>query len=117
MYSDGGVLNNFPADVIHNECDKLIGIYVTPPQDMKVNDLKTIRSVTTRAYELLSHRTEIYKFAFCDWFITSKKLSKYGIFERNPQRLEEIFNIGYDEAKRSFNENEEDFTSMFSGKE
>jgi len=117
MYSDGGVLNNFPADVIHNECDKLIGIYVTPPQDVKVNDLKTIRSVTTRAYELLSHRTEIYKFAFCDWFITSKKLSKYGIFERNPQRLEEIFNIGYEEAKRSFNENEEDFTSMFVRKE
>jgi NTE family protein len=50
----------------------MIGVYVTPPQDVEVNDLKSIRSVTTRAYELLSHRTEIYKFAFCDWFITSK---------------------------------------------
>ncbi len=117
MYSDGGVLNNFPADVIHNECDKMIGVYVTPPQDVEVNDLKSIRSVTTRAYELLSHRTEIYKFAFCDWFITSKKLSKYGIFERNPQRLDEIFQIGYEEAKRTFVENEEEFTLFFSKKE
>ncbi len=113
MYSDGGVLNNFPADIIHNECENIIGVYVTPPQDVEINDLKSIRSVTTRAYELLSHRTEIYKFAFCDWFITSKKLSKYGIFERNPQRLDEIFEIGYNEAKRSFIENEEEFTLMF----
>ncbi|WP_027382123.1 patatin-like phospholipase family protein [Epilithonimonas caeni] len=117
MYSDGGVLNNFPADVIHNECDKMIGVYVTPPQDVELNDLRSIRSVTTRAYELLSHRTEIYKFAFCDWFITSKKLSKYGTFERRPQRLKEIFQIGYEEAKRTFSENEEDFISIFSKKE
>ena len=117
MYSDGGVLNNFPADIINNECDKMIGVYVTPPQDVEVQDLKTIKAVTTRAYELLSHRTEIYKFAYCDWFITSKKLSKYGIFERKPQSMEEIFKIGYEEAKRTFLENEEEFTLMFSKKE
>ena len=117
MYSDGGVLNNFPADVINNECDKLIGVYVTPPQDVEVSDLKSIRSVTTRAYELLSHRTEIYKFAFCDWFITSKRLSKYGTFERKPNRLETIFQIGYDEAKRTFHENQQEFELMFSEKD
>ena len=114
MYADGGVLNNFPADIIHNDCDRLIGVYVTPPQDVEAKDLKSIRSVTTRAYELLSHRTEIYKFSFCDWFISSKKLSQYGTFERKPERLEEIFTIGYNEAKRSFEENKEDFIAMFS---
>ena len=117
MYSDGGVLNNFPADVIHNECDKMIGVYVTPPQDVEQSDLRSIRSVTTRAYELLSHRTEIYKFAFCDWFITSKKLSKYGTFERKPERLKEIFMIGYEEAKRTFSENEADFKVLFQKRE
>jgi len=114
MFSDGGVLNNFPADVIHNECDRMIGVYVTPPQDVEAKDLKSIRAVTARAYELLSHRTEIYKFAFCDWFITSKKLSRYGTFERKPQRMKEIFDLGYDEAKRSFFENEDDFVKLFS---
>lgn len=117
MYSDGGVLNNFPADIINNECEKMIGVYVTPPQDVEIKDLKTIKAVTTRAYELASHRTEIYKFAYCDWFITSKKLSRYGIFERKPQNMQEIFEIGYDEAQRTFMENEEEFTAMFSKKE
>lgn len=113
MYSDGGVLNNFPADIILSECENMIGIYVTPIQDVKMSDLNSIRAITTRAYDLLSHRTEIHKFAYCDWFITSKKLAQYGTFERKPSRLEEIFDIGYESAKKSFYDQEEDFTSLF----
>ena len=102
MYSDGGVLNNFPADIIYKDCKKLIGVYVSPPQDVEIGDLNTIKSVTTRAYELMSHRTEIYKFSYCDWVITSKKLATYGTFERKANRLEEIFDIGYNAAKDSY---------------
>ncbi len=102
MFSDGGVLNNFPADIIHQDCKKLIGIYVSPPQDVVIEDLNTIKAITTRAYELMSHRTEIYKFSYCDWIITSKKLSSYGTFERKANRLEEIFEIGYAAAKDSY---------------
>lgn len=102
MFSDGGVLNNFPADIIHQDCKKLIGVYVSPPQEVEISDLQTIKAITTRAYELMSHRTEIYKFSFCDWIITSKKLSNYGTFERKASRLEEIFEIGYQAAKDSY---------------
>lgn len=104
MFSDGGVLNNFSADIIHQDCEKLIGIFVSPLQEVTMNDLTSIRSVTTRAYELLSHRTELYKFSYCDWLITSKKLANYGIFERSAQRLEEIFEIGYQAAKCSYDD-------------
>lgn len=104
MFSDGGVLNNFPADIIHQDCEKLIGIFVSPLQEVTINDLNSIKAVTTRAYELLSHRTEIHKFSFCDWLITSKKLGNYGIFESNARRLEEIFEIGYQAAKTSYDD-------------
>lgn len=104
MFSDGGVLNNFPADIIKNDCDQMIGVYVSMPEEVNMSQLSTIRSVTTRAYELLSHRTEIYKFAFCDWFISTKELATYGTFERKSHRLEEIFEIGYQAAKTSFQE-------------
>lgn len=104
MFSDGGVLNNFPADIIKHECSKMIGVYVSMPEDVTMENLSTIKSVTTRAYELLSHRTEIHKFAYCDWFISSKKLAAYGTFEKKAKRLEEIFNIGYQMAKDSYQE-------------
>ncbi len=104
LYSDGGVLNNFPADIIQQDCDKMIGVFVSPPQDIELSDLNSIKAVVSRSYDLLSYRTEVHKFSYCDWFITSKKLAHYGTFERKPERLEEIFEIGYEAAKQSFDE-------------
>lgn len=104
LYSDGGVLNNFPADIIQQECDKMIGVFVSPPQDIEISDLNSIKAVVSRSYDLLSYRTELHKFSYCDWFISSKKLAHYGAFERKAERLEEIFEIGYQAAKQSFDE-------------
>ncbi|WP_317207914.1 patatin-like phospholipase family protein [Chryseobacterium taklimakanense] len=104
LYSDGGVLNNFPADIIQQECDKMIGVFVSPQQDIELSDLNSIKAVVSRSYDLLSYRNELHKFSYCDWFITSKKLSHYGTFERKAERLEEIFAIGYQAAKQSFDE-------------
>jgi len=104
LYSDGGVLNNFPADIIKNDCEKMIGVFVSPPQDIELKDLKTIKAVVSRSYDLLSYRTELHKFSYCDWFITSKKLAKFGMFERKSEILEEMFNIGYEAAEDSFDE-------------
>ncbi|ANF52002.1 patatin [Chryseobacterium glaciei] len=106
MYCDGGVLNNFPADVIRDECDRLIGVFVSPPHNININDLKTIKAIVSRSYDLLSYRVEKAKFEYCDWFISSQDLSSYGTFERKKDRLEEIFNIGYNAAKDGF-ENEQ----------
>ncbi len=104
MFSDGGILNNFPADVIKGDCQKMIGVFVSPPQDVALEDLNTIKSVISRSYDLLSYRTELYKFSYCDWFITSKKMSKFGMFERKPEVLKEIFDGGYQSAKDSYDE-------------
>jgi NTE family protein len=102
IFSDGGILNNFPADIIHNDCEKLIGVFVSPLQDVKMENLQSIKSVVSRSYDLLSYRTELHKFSYCDWFISSKKLAHYGTFERKANRLEEIFEIGYQAAKDSY---------------
>lgn len=106
MFCDGGVLNNFPADIIRNDCDQLIGVFVSPPNDIKINDLKTIKAIVSRSYDLLSYRIEKIKFEHCDWLISSQELSKYGTFERKKDRLEQIFNIGYHAAKESFSESQ-----------
>ncbi|WP_439478851.1 patatin-like phospholipase family protein [Chryseobacterium aquaticum] len=104
MYCDGGVLNNFPADIIRNDCDKLIGVFVSPPHDIKISDLKTIKSIVSRSFDLFSYRVEKVKFEYCDWLISSKDLSAFGNFERKKERLEQIYNIGYEAAKNSYSE-------------
>ena len=102
MYCDGGVLNNFPADIIRDECDRLIGVFVSPPNEAKIKDLNSIKAIVSRSYDLLSYRIERGKFDYCDWFISSQKLSSYGTFERKKERLEEIFTIGYKAAEESY---------------
>lgn len=104
LYSDGGILNNFPADIIRNQCDKIIGVYLSSPQDVNQNQMNSIRSVTYRAYDLLSHRQETYKFAYCHWLINSLKLSNYSTFETKKNKIDEIFQVGYEEAMNTFKE-------------
>lgn len=102
LYSDGGILNNFPSDIIKTKCDKLIGVYVSPQQMLTRNQLSSIRSITVRSFDLLSYRIEQPKFADCHWFICPQKLSAYGTFENKRSRMDEIFDIGYEAAKESY---------------
>lgn len=105
LLSDGGILNNFPSDLLLDKCNKLIGVYVSPLQDVENNQLNSIKAVATRAYELLSHSVENFKFQHCDWFISPKELSNYGMFESKKTRMEEIFQLGYQEAEKTFSNN------------
>lgn len=104
MYSDGGIINHFPTDLLQNDCDSVIGIYVSPIHNVEAKDLSSIKSVTTRAFELLTARGNYQKFSLCDWVIEPKELSKFSTFETSKSKMKTIFKIGYDEAKKSFEE-------------
>ncbi|MCR5861412.1 patatin-like phospholipase family protein [Flavobacterium sp. J372] len=102
IYSDGGIINHFPTDILQGRCDRLIGIYVSPVQKIQSKDLSTIKSVTARAYDLLSANSNMQKFTLCDWVISPEDLALYSTFETNKAKMDEIFNIGYEAAKKSY---------------
>ncbi len=104
LYSDGGIINHFPTDILQGRCDTLIGIYVSPVQKIGPEDLKSIKAVSTRAYDLLSANSNMQKFTLCDWVISPDELALYSTFETNKQKMEEIFHIGYESAKKSYEE-------------
>lgn len=104
LYSDGGILNHFPTDLLQGDCDSIIGIYVSPIHNIEEKELNSIKSVTTRAFELLSGHANYQKFTLCDWVIEPKELANFGTFETSKSKMSEIFTIGYQEAKKSFEE-------------
>lgn len=104
LYSDGGILNQFPTDVLLGRCDSIIGVYVSPTQKIDANSLVSIKSVTARAFELLFANSSAHKFTHCDWVIQPEELSKFGTFETSRLKMDEIYKIGYEEAKKSFEE-------------
>lgn len=104
LYGDGGILNHFPSDLLQGRCDVIIGIYVSPIQNIEAKDLNSIRSVSARAFDLLSAQGNYQKFGLCDWVIEPKELANFSTFETNKTKMKAIFEIGYNEAKKSFEE-------------
>jgi NTE family protein len=102
LYSDGGILNHFPTDILKDKCDTLIGIYVSPIHQIEAKDLNSIKAVTARAFDLFSANSSIHKFDHCDWLIEPEALSLYSTFETSKIKMEAIFNIGYESAKKSY---------------
>lgn len=102
LYSDGGILNHFPTDILQGRCDKIIGVYVSPIQKIEAKDLNSIKSVTTRAFELISANSNFQKFSYCDWIIEPEDLVNFSTFETNKLKMDAIFEIGYQAAKKSF---------------
>ena len=102
LYSDGGILNHFPADLLQGKCESIIGVYVSPVQNIEAKNLNSIKSVTYRALELLTANSNFQKFNYCDWIIEPNELTNFSTFETNKTKMDLIFEIGYNEAKKSF---------------
>ena len=102
LYSDGGILNHFPADLLVGKCESIIGVYVSPLQNIEARSLNSIKSVTYRALELLTANSSFQKFNYCDVIIEPKELADFSTFETNKLKMDLIYKIGYKEAKKSF---------------
>jgi len=104
LYNDGGILNHFPTDILQGRCDTLIGVYVSPIQNIEAKDLNSIKAVTSRAFDLLTAHSNMQKFNLCDWVIEPKELATFGTFETQKEKMHQIFEIGYQAAKTSYDD-------------
>jgi NTE family protein len=102
LFSDGGILNHFPADLLLGKCESIIGVYVSPLQNIEAKNLNSIRSVTYRALELLTVNSNSQKFNYCDLVIEPKELANFSTFETSKSKMDSIYKIGYEEAKKTF---------------
>lgn len=98
-YIDGGTLNNFPVNLITEYCNHIIGVYVTPFEAIKKEDLKHSYSILERAFRIKNSSDSRLKFNDCDLLIRPNELSSYGTFYF--KNVDEIFNLGYQSAKEA----------------
>jgi NTE family protein len=98
-YIDGGTLNNFPVDLIRDNCNLLVGVFVNPFENIKIEDLKHAHEVMERAYHIMISNDSKIKFKACDILIHPKNIGEYGLFSLN--KLHRIFDLGYSSAKQA----------------
>ncbi len=99
-YADGGILNNFPVDIIHQHCDQVVGVYVNPFEKVSIEDLRHSYSVMERAYKIRMARDSLAKFKDCNMIILPKGLDKYNLFSLKD--MDGIFKIGYTAVKTAW---------------
>jgi NTE family protein len=101
LYADGGILDNFPVAPLMAHCDQIIGVYVSPLDEIKAENLKYAIDVLQRAIRINFSNASSQKFSQCDLLIYPP-LSKFGMFDKN--HIDEIFNIGYQTALKKIKE-------------
>ena len=94
-YVDGGVLKNFPASVIRNECEMLVGINASPlvAAEYKLG----IVSVAMRSYHFMQKSNTFHDKELCDILIEPIDMGNYDTFDTGKSK--EIFNVGYMSTK------------------
>ncbi|MCD8029570.1 MAG: patatin-like phospholipase family protein [Bacteroides sp.] len=93
-YVDGGVFCNLPVSIIRSECERVIGINVSPlmAEKYKMN----IVSIAMRSYHFMFRANTFYEREKCDLLIEPYNLKGYSNTEL--EKAEEIFEQGYKTA-------------------
>ena len=78
LYIDGGVLNNFPIELIKKNCSTIIGVYLNLFETVANSDLKHFYNVIERAINIRMAKREEEKFVDFDVVIAPKNLVHYG---------------------------------------
>ena len=97
LYSDGGIMNNFPVELIRDRCDLLIGVDVNPIDTIRPKDMDSIVEVLSRSIRLSMRGPDKAKHERCDWLIHPMEICEYDTFAMG--KLQEIYDIGYQEAQ------------------
>ncbi|NNL03211.1 MAG: patatin-like phospholipase family protein [Eudoraea sp.] len=92
-YVDGGTLNNFPADLIQQECNSLIGVHVNPFEKVALKDLKYFYNVVERSFQIRSAMESMTKFSMCDLVICPEDLGNFSTFSM--REMDKIYLLGY----------------------
>lgn len=92
LFSDGGVLNNFPIEPLQVLCDAIVGVYASPLRSPEQAELKSTLAVSQRAFEVAMFLNSRPKFRECDMLLSPPELARYGIFSKDTR---EVYDIGY----------------------
>lgn len=104
-YGDGGIIDNFPARLLADRCERLLGVHASPLREVKPSELGNSLAVLERALEVGMFARAKEDFARCDLVIRPDGIRGFSMFET--KRLAEIEELGYASAMRQLPEIEQ----------
>jgi NTE family protein len=96
VYADGGIINNFPVELLEGRCGVLLGVHAGPIQAIDPSELGSTLAVLKRALDVGMFRASEAKFGRCDVVVVPPGLLEYGSLDT--RHMKEIERAGYDAA-------------------
>jgi NTE family protein len=97
LYSDGGILNNFPIEPLENQIKYVIGSFVNPICEIEKSEINSSLKLLQRVYHIGLDANNIKKFEKCNYVFSPPNIDKIGVFDS--KIVFKSFEIGYDFAK------------------
>ncbi len=95
---DGGLVNNFPADVLRAMgADLIIGVEITKDKRFTAEDLKSLPQVMSRLLTNTTSAKRSENRSLCDVYIVPD-VSGYGMLSFTPDAIDTLVNRGYRKA-------------------
>ena len=102
LYSDGGILNNFPTEPIVHKCERIIGVNIQHIDPVDKKELKSTFGVVQRVYSISTKFASIAKYQDCEIVIAPPELNKFNTFDM--YKIKNMYEIGYRHACLVFDE-------------
>ncbi|MCK9343436.1 MAG: patatin-like phospholipase family protein [Massilibacteroides sp.] len=102
-YIDGGVVRNFPVREIREDCEKVIGVNVTPLIAKEYK--KTLLYIAERAYHYMFTNNTLADRKLCDILIELQNLESVKTFDLD--HASDIANLGYMTADQVLGDHED----------
>lgn len=102
-YVDGGLFRNFPVTNIRKECNKIIGVNVSPL--VRLEYRQTLAHIAERTYHYMFRANTVEDRSLCDLLIETQSAMSYKMFDL--ENVDLIAQIGYNAALDAFNEVED----------
>ena len=96
LYGDGGIMNNFPVEVLMDKCDFIIGSNVSVIKHIPKKAINSSLKLTNRVTSLMIYASNRQKLKFCDLIFEPEQLETFGILDK--KGIEQAFELGYEHA-------------------
>lgn len=100
LYSDGGILNNFPTEPIRQKCKTMIGVNIQHISQVDKSQLKNTFGVFQRIYSISTRFASVSKYQECDIVIAPPELNDFNTFDM--YKIKKMYEVGYKTACEIF---------------
>ena len=102
VYVDGGVINNYPTDVIRDQCEYQLGMYLAPITDKPRDHFENAFDVLDRVFQIYSSAKQLNNLDLPDASIAPEGIENWGAFMVKNDQLQALFELGYESTRQYF---------------